>query len=391
MTQSNSLANFASQKLRALERRKLRRHVTETRPLSAVDVVRNDKRLTSFSSNDYLGLTHHPDVIKAAVEATHKYGTGAGASRLVTGNHPLFSELERKLAKLKGTDDAVVMGSGYLTNIGVIPVLMGPQDIIFSDELCHACILSGNRLSGAAEHLYRHNNLDDLRDQLAAKRDKHRHALIVTDGVFSMDGDLAPIAELIKLADEFDAWLMTDDAHGIGVLGGGHGSSFSGGDCLNVPLQMGTLSKAIGSYGGYLCASQPVVDLIRTRCRSFIYSTGLSPSAAAAAIAALDLICADPELSALPIKKARLFTSALNLPDAQSPIVPIILHDTERTMAAAKFLESEGYLVVPIRPPTVPVGTSRLRIAFSAAHKDADVKRLAELVQSVLDPSDERQ
>ena len=196
-----------------------------------------------------------------------------------------------------------------------------------------------------------------------------------------MDGDLAPIGALVELARQFDAWLMTDDAHGIGVIGGGHGSSFENGKRHAVPLQMGTLSKAIGGYGGYLCASQPVIDLIRTRCRTFIYSTGLPPACAAAAIAALDLIENDPEFTARPLALARRFTRALNLPAAESPIVPVVLGDTVATLAAGKFLEDEGFLVVPIRPPTVPEGTARLRVTFSAGHEEADVDRLADIIR----------
>jgi 8-amino-7-oxononanoate synthase len=196
-----------------------------------------------------------------------------------------------------------------------------------------------------------------------------------------MDGDLAPVGDLVAMAGEFDTWLMTDDAHGIGVIGGGRGSSHENGRRHAVPLQMGTLSKAIGGYGGYLCASQPVIDLIRTRCRTFIYSTGLPPASVAAAIAALDLIEADPEFAARPLELARRFTRAINLGLAESPIVPVILGDTDKTMAAGKLLEDEGFLVVPIRPPTVPDGTARLRITFTADHAEADVDRLAALVR----------
>ncbi len=384
MAGNASLNEFVAKKLKVLERRNLRRRVVTTESESATDVIRDGKKLISFSGNDYLGLTQHPVIKEAAAKAVEKFGVGSGASRLVTGNHPLFDELESKLAKLKGTEDAVVMGSGYLTNIGIIPALIGAQDAVIADELSHACILSGSRLSGASEYIYRHNDLDHLRELLIEHRSDNRNVLIVTDGVFSMDGDLAPIKDLLAVADEFDAWLMTDDAHGIGVVGGGRGSSFADGVHYDVPLQMGTLSKAIGGYGGYLCASKVVTDFIRNRSRSFIYSTGLAPASVAAAIAALDLIESDPNFAAEPLRKARMFTSALGNETAQSPIVPIILGDTERTMTAAKFLEDKGYLVVPIRPPTVPMGTARLRVTFSAAHQDSDVERLATLIKKFL-------
>jgi 8-amino-7-oxononanoate synthase len=216
---------------------------------------------------------------------------------------------------------------------------------------------------------------------LAEHRGGHAHALIATDGVFSMDGDLAPLEELSALAQRHDAWLLADDAHGLGVVGHGRGSSFAN-DHANVPLQMGTLSKAVGAYGGYLCASQAVIDLMRTRARPFIYSTGLPPPVVAAAIAALDLIERDRVLTGEPLRKARLFTRALNLPEAQSAIVPVIVGEAEAALAASEMLENEGFLVVAIRPPTVPPGTARLRFAFTALHPESEIERLAGIVRT---------
>src|SRR5579872_2690050 len=316
-----SLDEFAYGKLAALERERLRRTPVVT-ARDGIHAERDGRRLLSFSCNDYLNLSQHPAIIKAATEATERYGVGAGASRLVTGNHPLYAELEIRLAQLKGSEAACVFGSGYLANTGVIPALAGPGDLILIDELSHACIHAGAKLSGAAIHLYRHADAAHAAGLLAQERQRHRRALIVTDGVFSMDGDLAPLAELSNLAEQYDAWLLTDDAHGLGVVGNGRGSSFADGAAA-VPLQMGTLSKAVGGYGGYLCASQAVVDLMRTRARTFIYSTGLPPAVVAAAIAALDLIAREPAYVAEPLRKARLFCRALNLPAAQSAIVPV--------------------------------------------------------------------
>ena len=349
------------------------RRLNETERVGPVEVLRDGKRLISFSCNDYLNLTQHPDIKAAAIAATEKYGAGSGASRLVTGNHPLYAELERKLADLKGTEDACVFGSGYLANTGIIPALTGSEDLVAVDELSHACIYAGAQLTAGAVHVFRHNDMDHLREILDAHRAKHPHALIVTDGVFSMDGDLAPVDVLSQIADHFDAWLMTDDAHGIGVVRSVGAS---------VPLQMGTLSKAIGAYGGYLCASQPVIDLIRTRCRTLIYSTGLPPGVIAAASAALGLIRNDPGYAALPLQKAKAFTKALGLAEAESPIVPIILGSTDRAMEASRLLQEEGFLVIAIRPPTVPDGTARLRATFTAAHEDADIKRLADILKT---------
>jgi 8-amino-7-oxononanoate synthase len=349
------------------------RSLSETERVGPVEVLRDGKRLISFSCNDYLNLTQHPDIKAAAIAATEKYGTGSGSSRLVTGNHPLYAELESKLATFKGTEDACVFGSGYLANTGIIPALTNSEDMVAVDELSHACIYAGAQLSAGAVHVFRHNDMDHLREILDTHRSKHPHALVVTDGVFSMDGNLAPVNLLSQIADEFDAWLMTDDAHGIGVVSGNK---------VSVPLQMGTLSKAIGAYGGYLCAARPVIDLIRTRCRTLIYSTGLPPGVIAAASAAIDLIRDDPEYAALPLLKARAFTKALGLAGATSPIVPIILGTTDKTMEASRLLQDEGFLVIAIRPPTVPDGTARLRVTFTAAHDDADIQRLADILKT---------
>ncbi len=375
-----SLDEFACGKLAALERAQLRRTPVVT-ARQGIYAERGGRRLLSFSCNDYLNLSGHPAIIKAAVEAAQRYGVGAGASRLVTGNHPLYDELERRLARLKGADAACVFGSGYLANIGIIPALTGPGDLVLVDELSHACINGGAKLSGATVRHYRHCDVAAAKALLAAHRASHVRALIVTDGVFSMDGDLAPLAALSRLAGQYDAWLLADDAHGLGVVGHGRGSAFANGTA-DVPLQMGTLSKAVGAYGGYLCASRPVIDLMRTRARTFIYSTGLPPPVVAAAIAALELIEREPDYVAQPLRKARLFTRALNLPEAQSAIVPVIVGATDATLAASKMLEDEGYLVVPIRPPTVPAGTARLRFAFTAQHPDTEIERVAGIVRS---------
>ena len=385
---SESLNAFAENKLAALKQRNLLRTLAETERLGPVEVRRGGKRLISYSCNDYLNLSQHPKIKAAAIEATEKHGAGSGASRLVTGNHPLYAVLEEKLAALKGADAACVFGSGYLANTGIIPALIGPDDMVCIDELSHACIYAGGRLTAGAVHMFRHNDAGHLAEILKTHRADHPRALIVTDGVFSMDGDLAPLASLSDVAAEHDTWLMTDDAHGIGVVGGGRGSGFVNGGANGsggrVPLQMGTLSKAIGAYGGYLCASKPVIDLIRTRCRTLIYSTALPPGTVAAAIAALDLIRDDPEYAALPLKKAKDFTAMLGLADAESPIVPIVLGDTQRTLDASKMLEDEGFLVIAIRPPTVPDGTARLRVTFTAAHDDDDIARLAERIKPLI-------
>ena len=383
----NSLDDFVTAKLAALEKEALRRRLVETDRREGVRATRSGRDLISFCCNDYLNLSQHRDIKQAAMAATEKYGVGAGASRLVSGNHPLFAELERRLADWKLTEDCVVFGSGYMANLGIVPALAGAGDLILADELSHACLMSGAKLSGAEFSIFRHNDLAHLETLLAARRAAARHCLILTDGIFSMDGDAAPVAALAALAQRHDAWLMTDDAHGIGVVGrDGRGSSFMEEEKSAVPLQMGTLSKAIGAYGGYLCASRAVCDLIRTRARTLIYSTGLPPGTVAAAIAALDFIRAHPAYCRRPVEKAQGFARALGLAAPESPIVPLILGDAGQTLAASALLEAEGFLVTAIRPPTVPAGTARLRFTFTAEHRDEDVARLVDIVRERIMP-----
>ena len=372
-----SLDDHAAAILATLNTKALRRHLhPTTRDGGGASPVvwREGRRLISFSCNDTLNLATHPATIAAAIAATARYGTGAGASRLVSGDHPLHEALEARLATIKGTEAACLFGSGYLVNIGVIPALVGRGDRVLVDALAHSCLWSGTLLSGARWRKFRHNDLDHLATLLATDRGSARKTLILTERVFSMDGDLAPLADLLALAETHDAWLMTDDAHGFAVLP--H-------DPAPIPLQMGTLSKAIGGYGGYLCASRPVIALMHNTARSLVYSTGLPPAVASAALAALDIIAADPALTARPLRNATLFAAAAGLPAPASPIVPVLLGTPERALAAAAALAAAGYLVAAIRPPTVPAGTARLRLAFSAGHTEPDILRLAELVRSL--------
>jgi 8-amino-7-oxononanoate synthase len=377
----HSLDAIAQAKLDDLQRRHLRRALAETVREDGIWVERDGKRLLSFSCNDYLNLTQHPAVKQAAIAAIEEYGAGSGASRMVTGNHPLYAQLEARLARIKQTGAACVFGSGYLANAGIIPVLIGRDGLVLADELSHACLFAGAHLSRGKVMTFRHNDVAHARELLAAHRAEHDHALIITDGVFSMDGDLAPLGDLLAIATDHDAWLMSDDAHGLGVVGGGRGSSFTGNTHISVPLQMGTLSKAVGAYGGYLCASAAVIDLIRNRARTLIYSTGLPPACVAASIAALDLIEREPGYAALPVQKARAFTQAAGLLPAQSPIVPVVVGDEEATLAASQMLAEEGYLAAAIRPPSVPPGTARLRLTFTAQHPDEHIIRLADIVR----------
>jgi 8-amino-7-oxononanoate synthase len=380
---SRSLDNFAEQKLRSLERRGLRRQLATTDRTSGILVERDGALLISFSCNDYLGLASDSATTRAAVEATRKFGTGAGASRLITGSHSLYQTLERRLARLKATEDAVVFGSGYLANIGIIPLFAGKADLILVDEFAHSCLRAGAKLSGASIHEFPHNDVEAVAARLSKRRSKHRNCLVLTEGVFSMDGDLAPLPQLAELAAEYDAWLLCDDAHGLGVVGGGRGSGFAHERVADVPLQMGTLSKAAGAYGGYLCASHSVCELVRNRAASFVYTTGLPPGTIAAAGKALEIIEGDADRVQRPLAHARRFTTELDLPPAESAIVPLVFGSNERALAASASLLRAGFLVTAIRPPTVPPGTARLRFTFSAAHSDADVAGLIDAVRKL--------
>ena len=369
----HSLDEFARTKLAALEAQSLRRELIPTDRIRATEVMRHGRRLVSFSCNDYLGLAQDPRVKAAAAAAIARYGAGAGASRLVSGNHPLLGQLEARLARRKGKAAALVFGSGYLANIGLPGALAGTGDLILIDELAHASIHAGARL-GAQVLTFRHNDRQHLADLLARERTAGHRVLILTERIFSMDGDAAPLPDMVQLAERNDAWVLADDAHGLGV------AEHDG----NVPLDMGTLSKALGSYGGYVCASELVIALLHSRARSFVYSTGLPPASAAAALAALDIMDAEPERCARPRLLARRFAQALHLPDPASAIVPLIVGEAERTLALSAALERAGFLVVAIRPPTVPAGSARLRFTFSAAHSDAHVDALIDAVTNIM-------
>ncbi len=365
---------------------------------------RGSEQLISFACNDYLGLSQHPAIKDAAMQAIQRHGLGAGASRLVTGNHPLYEELEALLAQMKGTEAACVFTSGFATNLAVISALADKQDLVLFDRLAHASLIDGVMLSGATWLRFKHNDVSDCERLLAASRANHRRCLIITETVFSMDGDRAPVAALAEIAERYDAWLLTDDAHGFGVgeersLGqkGSAGARPSpergeaaahcvgqepgAGALKNNLIQTGTLSKSVGAMGGYVCGSRVLIDYLHSAARPLIYSTALPPAIVAAAIASLRLMQSEPELCELPMRNARFFCSQLGLPEPESAIVPLILGEEERALDASARLREAGFLVAAIRPPTVPPGTSRLRFTFSAMHREEDIERLCALVR----------
>jgi 8-amino-7-oxononanoate synthase len=365
-----ALVDVAREAISLAARQSLKRSIVPTERLAGARVRRGSREYVSFSCNDYLGLARHPDVIKAGRLALKRHGAGACASRLLTGSHPLYSELEWALAEMKGAERAVVFGSGYLANLGTISALAGRGDLVLADRLCHASILDGARLAGATLMRHAHCSTQDCEAILARRRSEFKRCLIVTETVFSMDGDRAPITDLAALARDHDAWLLTDDAHGLGIVSS---------DAADV--QVGTLSKALGAYGGYVCAQADVVAFLENNARSLIYSTGLPPAVVAAATAALRILRDDPALVSRPLENARRFTRALGRAQAESAIVPVIVGQSERALQASALLEANGLLAVAIRPPTVPPGTARLRFAFTALHDNEAIDRAAALLK----------
>jgi 8-amino-7-oxononanoate synthase len=343
-------------------------------------VVIDGRDTLLLCTNDYLGLAKHPAVQLAAKRAVDTYGAGAGASRLVAGTLPIHEELEASIARLKGTESALVFGSGYLANIGIISALMRAGDTIYSDELNHASIIDACRLSRATVKIFPHRNARALAVMLENCGDARRQ-LIVTDGVFSMDGDIAPLEELARLASEFECHLMVDDAHATGVLGPrGKGTAAHFGLNDEVDVQMGTLSKALGSYGAFVAGSDELIRYLVNRARSFIFTTGLPPASAAAALEALRV--AERE----PYRRERLWSNAAVLRNglvsmgfdvgfSETFIIPVIIGGARACLAMAEALLGEGVFAQAIRPPSVAEGASRLRVVPTADHETADIER----------------
>jgi 8-amino-7-oxononanoate synthase len=380
---------FLQETLRAIREEGLYRENMSCEQVCATHVKTADGRIhLALASNNYLGLTHHPDVIAACLEAAAKYGTGSGAARLVTGSHPLYEVLEKKLAAFKHTEAAITFGAGYMANIGVISALMNKNDLIFSDALNHASIIDGCRLSGAKIVVFPHADTKAL-EKLLAHTPCAGKRLIVSDGVFSMDGDIAPLDRLVALAESFGALLMIDDAHATGVLGEGRGTAHHFGLEGRVDVEMGTLSKALASAGGYVAGSRELIDYLVNKARSYIFSTALPPALIAAAAAALDIL----RESSVPVDRlahnsrffrGRLAEHGLSPGGSLTPIIPLIVGGSETALGAARALREEGLIVGAIRPPTVPRGQSRLRLTVSAAHTEEDLENAAKTIARVL-------
>jgi 8-amino-7-oxononanoate synthase len=377
------LQDHLQKSLDELESRSLRRTLRVSDAPTSATVKVSGKTLHNFASNDYLGLASHRDVIEAAVRATRDYGAGAGASRLLTGTQRPHAALEEKLAGFKRTEAALTFGSGTAASIGALQALAGKDDVILLDRLSHACLVDGARLSGAVYRAFAHNNAGELDHHLRWAREKYPQArvFVVTEAVFSMDGDLAPLREIVALKDKFGAILMLDEAHAVGVLGeGGRGLADQLGLTERIDIHMGTLGKALGSAGGYIAGSRALIEFLLNRARGFIFSTAPPASSVAAASAALDL-CAGSEGES---RRARLRgLAAIIDPSLPAAIHPVIVGDADTALRDAEALQRLGFFVPAIRPPTVPKGTSRLRVSLSAAHEESVVSDLGQILRGM--------
>ncbi|TMP92375.1 MAG: 8-amino-7-oxononanoate synthase [Verrucomicrobia bacterium] len=387
------MRDFFEEQLKALRVRSLDRHLREICSAQGAEIETGGRRLVNFSSNNYLSLANDPRLREAALAAIGEFGVGGGASRLISGTQSPHLRLEGALAKWKGTEAALCFSSGYAAALGTIPALVTKGDVILLDKLCHASLIDGAKLSGAILRVFPHNDLGKLEGHLQWSHGEHagKRILIVTESVFSMDGDRAPLRELIELKKRFGGLLLLDEAHAVGVIGP-NGRGLAAAENLNkhVDVQMGTLSKALGTSGGYICSSRNLIDWLINRARSFIYSTAPPPAIVAAALAAVDFLASPEgeERRLLLWKRIRLMQeflprSELNKTssDAYSAIFPWIVGDEQAALDLASALQSEGFLVPAIRYPTVAKGSARLRITVTAAHQDDQIRALCEAIK----------
>lgn len=378
-----SLKGYKDEIKRLKESGLLRRLVTVQSPHGSRIII-NNKEFINFSSNDYLGLSRDPRVIDVTINTLRRYGIGSGSSRLLSGTYPPHTRLEKVIARFKKADRSIVFNSGYSANTGIIPAISDNKTVIFSDELNHASIIDGIRLSKADVKVYRHRDVGHL-ESLIKKSIKGKKGLIITDAVFSMDGDLAPINEILQLSKRYDCLLMVDDAHGTGVLGRkGRGTLEHLGINDKDIIQMGTLSKAVGCFGGFIAGSSELIEFLINKARSFIYSTSLPPSIIEACIKAIELIVDDSEglRKRLWRNRERLYKGLRDLGfdtmDSETQVVPILIGGIDETLRISRYLYNNGIFAPAIRPPTVPEGKCRIRFSVTAMHTDEDIDMVLE-------------
>lgn len=380
--------NFFADTIESITEKNLYREPVSYSPLDAVHVESQGKKYLLLASNNYLGLTHFLAVKEAGIKAVKQYGTGSGGARLTTGSHPIYEKLEQALAKFKGTEAALVFNTGYMANVGIISAMVNTGDVIFSDELNHASIIDGCRLSKGQTVIYRHADMKHLAERLENTPCSGRRFL-VTDGVFSMDGDIAPLDQIIELAEKYHTMVMVDDAHAVGVIGrGGRGTVDHFGLHGRVHIQIGTLSKSLAAEGGYVAGSQEIIQYLVNKARSFIFSTALAPATVAAAYAALKELQAMPSLVDQLLDNAQYMRTALSeagliVGGTVTPILPIVVGEAAIAVEMAQQLKAHGLIVSAIRPPTVPPGASRLRLTLSAAHERPDLERAVKIITKI--------
>jgi len=383
-----TMQDFFGRELERLKRKDSYRWLRTMEGATEARMRVDGREVIVLCSSNYLGLATHPRLKAAAIEATERLGVCSAASRLIAGNNELYRTLEERLARFKGREAALVYSTGYTANLGVISAVVGERDVIYADALSHASIIDGCRLSRAAVKIFPHNDVGAL-EQLLKSDTGFRRRLITVDGVYSMDGDLVPLPDLAKLAKQYDALLMLDDAHGTGVLGergGGTAEHFGLDDPDAVDIEIGTLGKAFGSFGAYVVGSRSLREYLVNRSRSFIFTCALTPPALAAAIAALDLVQQDPSYRQRLWENVRHFREGLHhlglsTEPSVTHILPVMTHDRQRTMALSERLLELGVFCQGIRPPTVPPGTSRLRFTVTAGHTRHDLDRALEAVE----------
>jgi 8-amino-7-oxononanoate synthase len=374
--------------LQAIKEASLYRRLRRVENAQGPTLMLDGREVINFSSNNYLGIANHPALAEAAKRAIDRYGCGSGASRLISGNMTLHEELEARLAAFKGTEAALVFNSGFQANTGILSTLTGENDAILSDSLNHASIIDGCRLSRAKTIVYAHGDLDQLESGLKRSSNAQRK-LIVTESIFSMDGDEAPLVEIVELAEKYGAMVMVDEAHATGIFGNnGAGVVAKLGLGERISVQMGTLGKALGAFGAYVAGSHALRELLINRCRSFIFTTSLPPAIMAMAIAAIDVIQTEPERRENLWNNCRSLKDGLGrlgfyVGDGDSAILPLIIGDASKCMHFSERLLENGIFAQGIRPPTVPPGTSRLRITMMASHTDAHIEKAIDAFKQV--------
>ncbi len=367
------------EKINFLRKNNLYRELVDVDMLTAVVMKRGAQKLISFCSNDYFGLSHEPVVKKAAIDATNRYGVGSGASRYISGNNSLYRKLEKQIARMKKCDDVIVFSSGYQGAIGVLPALVGEGDLVVADKLIHSSLIDGVKLAGARLVRFRHNDMSHCEELIGVNKKQHKKILIITETVFSMDGDVGKVLELQKIAQKNNCLLLTDAAHDIDFIG--CNAVENNENALH--LQMGTLSKAVGSFGGYVAGNKILIDYLRNFAKSAIYTTALPPAILAASLQSLKII-AKKKLGKKVLENAQYFCELMNLPQPQSAIIVIKIGDNKKVLDIAKNIAKQGFLISAIRPPTVEPKGARLRITFSVLHTKQQIKRLAKILKQYI-------